>query len=753
MNEQQRDEGLNTRNATQIDEGWRVEGAKAGHNATQVDEGWRREEAKANHNATQVDEGWRQEQAMSSGSSTVNAFSNVSDFQVAVGKLTELRAFSGVTYPIKKTLSRDGGESAILLCVDRDGRDVVAKVYYDPENSAELSVSARKKVLEYMQTEEGKKYTLAVSDTGNVELGGCKYYFEIMPYCSQGDLSKCDAFSFEEIVEIAEYLNEALHSMHQAGILHRDIKPANIYRLEDRIVIGDFGVAKLATLGKTSHVAGTYGYQAPETQFAISSTEAVFFFDQRCDYYSLGVTLGSLFEGHFVYDDMDVAMVTVAYRQGKIPLKKLDPNRAFLENLLNGLCKYDPTYRFGYADVKKWLDDHNYTGGVAGEEWPKAFRMLGEEYRDERSLFEGITRDNDHWDEGVNLLYGKFFENFFMSFRTDVARAAQRSDELWRKDDKDKGLAVFLKSLFAPGPIVWKGYTFNSLNELANKMVATKTPEAYGEILQKQCISHWLSNTAGIKVDDETKKLVDEIEALSVNEPELACYWFGNSFASKKYVKICDHEVSTLSELTEALFSSPSDFYQKDGLQKLENKLEGADLYGFLYSFGYRSLIDKSWEELRRMDEFNKVSVLFTMLDNIMTQSSTDAAKVRDFFMQFGPIGIATYTKQLLAEMGDKVYKALDVDGKQTLSKISEFFGPVCGTVEELFRGYNPLVEHVERLSKNIMDNPFCVMTGVYENKGVICTDLMGCFAFKIFGRIAPLGFSAWIENANGGTK
>ena len=187
-------------NATQIDEGWRKESAKAEHNATQIDEGWRRESAKPAHNATQIDEGWRQEQPNNVTTSTVNAFSKISDFQDAVGKLETLVATSGITYPIKKTLSREGGESAILLCSDRDGKDVVAKVYYDPENSAELSVSARKKVLEYMQTEEGKKYTLAVSDTGSVELSGCKYYFEIMPYCSKGDLSKCDAFTFDEIL-------------------------------------------------------------------------------------------------------------------------------------------------------------------------------------------------------------------------------------------------------------------------------------------------------------------------------------------------------------------------------------------------------------------------------------------------------------------------------------------------------------------------------------------------------------------------
>lgn len=235
---------------------------------------------------------------------------------------------------------------------------------------------------------------------------------------------------------------------------------------------------------------------------------------------------------------------------------------------MNGLCKFDPKYRFGYEDVNRWLADHNYTGGIVEEEWPKAFRMLGGEYRDEKSLFMGITKDEEHWNEGKNMLFSKFFENFFMSFRTDLARAAQVADELYRGEDRDKGLAVFLKSLFAPGHIVWKGYSFGGLKELGDKMVVAKTPAAYGEILQKHCISHWLAHTEGISVDEDTQKLVDDIESLSVSEPEIACYWFGNSFASKRQLNICEKTVSTVPELVDAMFTTPLTFYQGDGLKR-----------------------------------------------------------------------------------------------------------------------------------------------------------------------------------------
>lgn len=741
------------RKATQVDEGWRAS-ADGGRKATEVDDGWRGKSAGSGRQATQIDDGWRKGAADMldptnvMNSATANYFATLDSFKDAVEKLPELKSSTGNIYPVKKTISRAGGESIILLCADPDGNDVVAKVYYEPVNGAGSSISTRSRVLEYMGTEEGKRYTLAVSEIGLVEFSESKYYFEIMPYCPNTDLSDDGAFSFERIVEIARQLNDALHSIHQAGIIHRDIKPENLYEIDGQIKLGDFGIAKNGAMGRsnvTEHILGTEGYAAPETRRYI--------YNEKSDYYSLGVTLATLFEGHFVFDNMNYEMQALAQESERLPLLRVDEKREQLENLLNGLCRINSKQRFGYEEVKRWLADHNYAGGGAEEEWPKAYRLLGDIYRDEQSMFEGITKDEQHWEEAKTMLYSKIIEQFFMSFRTDLARAAQIADELYRAENRDKGLSVFLKNLFAPGPIVWKGYTFKSLAELGSKMVATQNPAAYSELLQNHCISHWLSNTEGIKVDDETLKLVDAIEAVSATEPEIACYWFGNSFAPEKMLQICNKKVSTIEELIEALFISPNDFYQTDGYKKLLSRVDGADLYGFLFSFGYKEAVDKEWEHLRQCDMFNKTTILISMMDNIAVKANVDPAIIRKFFVDYGPIGLATYTQKLVARTEDKVYMALDADGKQALAKISGFKAPATGNVDELFRAYTPLVESVDKLRRNLIENPHCILTGVYENKGVICCNLVGCFAFKIFERVAPLGFNAWIESAKGGTK
>lgn len=739
----------NTRNATQIDAGWR-ESEGSTKRATEVDEGWRANNT-SKRNATQVDAGWRQEiddvfsLENESGGVVANYFSTLDEFKDAVEKLPELKSSLGNIYTIKKTISRAGGEAIILLTADPNGNDVVAKVYYEPVNGAGSSISSRSHVLEYMKTDEGKKYTLAVSEIGTVGFGESKYYFEIMPYCDSTDLSDDGAYSFDEIVEITRQLNEALHSMHQAGIIHRDIKPENLYNFNGRYVLGDFGIAKNGAQGRshvTEHILGTEGYRAPEATRYVYSPAS--------DYYSLGVTLASLFEGNFVFDNMTYEMQVLAQESERLPLVRVDANRESLENLVNGLCRINPKQRFGYDDVIKWLDDHNYTGGGTAEEWPRPFRMLNEEYRDEKSLFYGITKDAEHWNEGLNMLYSKFFENFFMSFRTDLARAAQIADELYRADDKDKGLSVFLKSLFAPGAIVWKGYTFNSLGDLANKMVKTQNPEGYAELLQKRCISHWLSNTEGIKKDSATNELVEEIEKLSINEPEIACYWYGNSFSQDKYLSICDNQVSNLSELIDMMFSNPSAYYEVDGFEKMMDRKTGADLYGFLYSYGYKELIDKQWLELGKCNQFNKASLLFAMFEDIAKKSKCDSDVIRKFFIHFGPIGAATYTKSLVCGDND-IYMPLDVDGKQILAAIKSTSINYDSDIQSIFKEYVPLIENIEKLQKMLIDNPFCIVAGVYNSKGVICTNLMGTFGFDLYGKSAPLGYHAYIKSGNGG--
>ncbi len=124
---------------------------------------------------------------------------------------------------------------------------------------------------------------------------------------------------FEQIVEIASALGDALAAAHEKGIVHRDLKPANVMvSNEGRVKVLDFGLAKDvrgsqlgdATMTSASRtevgvVMGTPAYMSPEQ----TSGRPL---DHRTDIFSLGVLLHEMSTGRRPFEGTSSAELVSA---------------------------------------------------------------------------------------------------------------------------------------------------------------------------------------------------------------------------------------------------------------------------------------------------------------------------------------------------------------------------------------------------------------------------------------------------------
>ncbi len=123
-------------------------------------------------------------------------------------------------------------------------------------------------------------------------------------------------FSIHEASRIIADTSNALSYAHKRGMIHRDIKPANIMLDEDeRVVLTDFGIAKIVTGGHftaSGGMVGTPAYMAPEQGLGEAG-------DERSDIYSLGVMLYQMVTGVLPFDSDTPLAIILKHVNDEIP--------------------------------------------------------------------------------------------------------------------------------------------------------------------------------------------------------------------------------------------------------------------------------------------------------------------------------------------------------------------------------------------------------------------------------------------------
>jgi dienelactone hydrolase/predicted Ser/Thr protein kinase len=160
--------------------------------------------------------------------------------------------------------------------------------------------------------------------------------------------------TIDAAVDIVRQIAEGLARAHSHGVVHRDIKPANIILTEDdRAVILDFGLAKLAgaaDLTRTGSTLGTVPYMSPEQ----ARGEHL---DHRTDIWSVGVILYELLAGRRPFvGEYDQALVYAILNEEPPALTSLKPEvPESLERVVERALHKDPEQR--YSDISELAEE------------------------------------------------------------------------------------------------------------------------------------------------------------------------------------------------------------------------------------------------------------------------------------------------------------------------------------------------------------------------------------------------------------
>lgn len=193
-----------------------------------------------------------------------------------------------------------GGTARVYRARDLTNQDQVAVKILRPEIASLRSRARFDREIRIIRslTHPNILTLLDVGTIGEGEFEGCPFF--VMPLVRgeslRAALERERQFSTKEATRLVTAIATGLAAAHAVGVVHRDIKPENVLLDGDRVLVADFGIARMSDseggmTSTTGVIVGTPPYMSPEQ---ITGDRGV---DHRSDIYSLGILFYELLTG------------------------------------------------------------------------------------------------------------------------------------------------------------------------------------------------------------------------------------------------------------------------------------------------------------------------------------------------------------------------------------------------------------------------------------------------------------------------
>jgi len=186
----------------------------------------------------------------------------------------------------------------------------------------------------------------------HAEHDGREYHFLVMELIEGRTLkhllAELGTFPEHLLYVVADQILDALHAIHERGVVHRDVKPDNVFITPDhRVLLMDLGVARRQAgrrLRQEGTFIGSLAYAAPEQ---LTAEDA----GPRADLYALGLTLYELATGQQPYDrDTFADIVAAKLREEVAAPRVVSPDLSpFWDQVILTCVRREPSDRFGSA--------------------------------------------------------------------------------------------------------------------------------------------------------------------------------------------------------------------------------------------------------------------------------------------------------------------------------------------------------------------------------------------------------------------